>query len=433
MNMECQRYGNPHYERSPSPERVKAEQERKAERERVQREDEFDVEEEKRLRAQNLDPAIEALAMLMRELRTKLLEDVKSRVVAPSLYDYLEPDRHSAKRRKLGIADPDGNKRATVAIDYPDDTVGTPDARARRGPGNGAGLDILSLPRIRKAQGVERGNTAFMDERRRMPPKRKEFRPLYHRLQQLHEDEESDDERRTSVTRDTEDQESRITSRMSVVDDSDDEKESIVDSVLPDESVSTLDATSEAGDLEALLNVINKLPASSKKRKRLIGELESRKRLKGTHTPAPGDDLQPVDILITPPEDDDISATKKKGGMKQTKDEVFEEQVLPVPLEEKVDEDLVEVADESEEESLPGEEEANVQEVEWGVSRDEPRPTVEDDDSMLLDLDGWQNIVKDDEDMRFLREALANEQPASYIVSAPAWAWRQKEIKAIHH
>jgi histone-lysine N-methyltransferase SETD1 len=70
-------------------------------------------------------------------------------------------------------------------------------------------------------------------------------------------------------------------------------------------------------------------------------------------------------------------------------------------------------------------------EVEWGVSRDEPRPTVEDDETIILDLDGWQNLIKDDEDIRFLREAL-KDHSASNIGNLSAWAWRQKEIKAIN-
>jgi histone-lysine N-methyltransferase SETD1 len=70
-------------------------------------------------------------------------------------------------------------------------------------------------------------------------------------------------------------------------------------------------------------------------------------------------------------------------------------------------------------------------EIEWGVSRDEPRATVEDDDNIVLDLDGWQNLVKDDEDLRFLREILL-EQSESNIGNLGAWAWKQKEIKALN-
>ncbi|KAJ5487950.1 hypothetical protein N7530_002250 [Penicillium desertorum] len=70
-------------------------------------------------------------------------------------------------------------------------------------------------------------------------------------------------------------------------------------------------------------------------------------------------------------------------------------------------------------------------EIEWGVSKDEPRATVEDDENIVLDLDGWQHLVKDDEDLRFLREVLVD-QSESIIQNLAAWGWKQKEIKALN-
>jgi histone-lysine N-methyltransferase SETD1 len=65
------------------------------------------------------------------------------------------------------------------------------------------------------------------------------------------------------------------------------------------------------------------------------------------------------------------------------------------------------------------------------VSRDEPRATVEDDENIVLDLDGWQHLVKDDEDLRFLREILLDQSESS-IGNLAAWGWKQKEIKALN-
>jgi histone-lysine N-methyltransferase SETD1 len=73
---------------------------------------------------------------------------------------------------------------------------------------------------------------------------------------------------------------------------------------------------------------------------------------------------------------------------------------------------------------------AAVGEVEWKVSTDEPRRTVEDDDNLIMDLDGWQHVIKDDEDLRFLREALQDTPPAD-LGDISVWAWKQKEVKAI--
>ncbi|EEQ88732.2 histone methyltransferase set1 [Blastomyces dermatitidis] len=459
MNMESQPYGNPNYVRSPSPERVKAEQREKAEKERLQREDELDIKEEKKLRAADLDPAREVLLVLVSELRDKLLEDVKSRIAAPALYDYLEPGRHTAKRQKLGIPDPESTQRPAFRIDTSDDTiVGTPDSRtdsrsrAPFGPSN-----ILSLPRIRKMQGLESANDAFIDERRRRPPRRREFRPLYHRLQQLHEDEDSDDERRTSFTRDTEEQESRPLSRMSMMSDSENE-DGFGDEPMAteaDEEQLGVKAIKDA-TIDELEHTMMDLSPASKKRKRISEELQARKRQKEDEELFGLLDSTKLDEQIKPEltdlDVDDAAAViepmtqikvKKSKAKKKSKKQIFEERealklkelegiehvppredtitIKPLPIEE--EKSIEDVVPEIFEETRP--------EVEWGVSRDVPRPTVEDDEAIILDLDGWQNLIKDDEDIRFLREAL-QEYPPSDIGNLSAWAWRQKEIKAIN-
>ncbi|KAK2783364.1 histone methyltransferase set1 [Emmonsiellopsis sp. PD_33] len=475
MNMECQPYGNPNYERSPSPERVKVEQRQKVEKDHLKREEELDIEEEKRLRAADLDPAREVLSILFSELRDKLLEDVKSRIAGPALYDYLDPSRHTAKRQKLGIPDPESNKRPTFRIDASDEAlVGTPDSRAEsvskgRIPLGASSMNILSLPRIRKTQGLENANAAFIDERRRRPPRRREFRPLYHRLQQLHDDEDSDDERRTSFTRDTEEQESRPLSRMSMSSESDNEDGFLQDSasaaaedreLFSEDSVKIdlqeMKAIKDA-TVEELHKTITELSPASRKRKRLVEELEARKRQKEDDELFGLDDsrndgrIKPkVEVLDDESAIIDDSAAvpitqvkaKKSKAKKKSKKQIFEERealklkqleaIGHVPSKEEV---LVETPPVEEEkpveEIIPEPVEETRAEIEWGVSRDEPKPTVEDDEAVVLDLDGWQNLVKDDEDIRFLREAL-EENPTSNIGNLSAWAWRQKEIKAIN-
>lgn len=489
MNMECQPYGNPNYERSPSPERVKAEKQEKAEKERKKRERELDIEEERKQRAKDLDPSREVMELVVRELRDKLLEDVKSRIAAPALWDYLDPDRHEAKRQKLGISDPQGNKRPGFRIDASDDTppVGTPDSRAealsRRTPLGVSTLNVLSLPRIRKAQRMERGNVGFADERRRRVPQKRDVRPLYHRLQQFQDDEDSDDERRTSLTRDTEEQESRPMSRMSMSSTLSDTEDRLLRKTprsrlhadLEDEGDFIDDSESVNQGVSADLVIaklernIHGLSPTSKKRKRLVKELEARKRKKEDDelfgidkdeiiSEADGDqfvldvkgsdlealaDVGATTTLLegTPVLDSDTpkSKMKKAKAKKKTKKQIFEERealksqlstvtgvdivedVMKEPDTPDVDEMMLDVEDIDEARA----------DVEWGVSRDEPRRTVEDDESIVLDLDGWQNRVKDEEDLRFLREVLKDRRP-SKIGNISAWAWKQKEIKALN-
>lgn len=84
------------------------------------------------------------------------------------------------------------------------------------------------------------------------------------------------------------------------------------------------------------------------------------------------------------------------------------------------------VDDDETDEDIPKE----VVDVSWGVSTAQgPIATVEDDEDMVLDLDGWQTLVKDEEDFEFLKLALADVEPAK-LGNVAAWAFKQKEIKA---
>ena len=69
--------------------------------------------------------------------------------------------------------------------------------------------------------------------------------------------------------------------------------------------------------------------------------------------------------------------------------------------------------------------------VYWGVSSDEPRKTVEDDFSVVMDIDGWQHLLKDDEDLKYLRAVMPT-MAAADIGDAHSWAWKQKSIKHLN-
>ena len=494
MNMECQQYGNPKYERSPSPERVQAELRARLKREKLEKEEELEIEEEKKQRAYNLDPVREMVELFRRELKEKLLEDVKTRIVAPALFDFLEPSRHLEKRRKLNVADPQDGNRPGIFIEEANlSQPNTPNQRnssvasERRSLATST-LNVNLLPRIRKGVGTKRENFAFTDERRKQKVSRKlDVRPLHHRLYQFHEDAISDDEQRTSVARDTEEQESRPPSRMSSDSEaSEDEFEAFTseksrqrnqDSEWEPVEVSEVDATNlkiaefeeaESRDtsLASVEQSANSLPSSSKKRKRLLQELASRKRQKEDDElfGVTGDDDNLAAPLVsnedlpvsnkksvaedsttevpskeaseTPDRDSGVKKSKltKSKVKKKGKKHVFEErealtktQVLVQP------DDLLQTTPKVdvilEEENVV--EEHPKPEVEWGVSRDEPRRTVEEDPSLVLDLDGWQYLLKDDEDLRYLQQALTS-RPAASLGNISAWAWKQKEIKALN-
>ena len=510
MNMECQQYGNPKYERSPSPERLKAEQREKAKQERLRQEEELELEEEKKERAKNFDPVREAVEILRREVKDKLLEDVRSRLVAPALFEFLHPDRHVDKRRKLNIADPsDLRKPPGILVERSDNTstMGTPDshndfgANGRR-PLGAATLNVSALPRIRKGVGNKQENLGFTDERRKQKaPKKFEIRPLHHRLYQFQgDDDDSEDERRTTFTRDTEEEDSRAISRMttaSII--SDDENglqmprkrlrqrrnqagdgaaEDDVDERTPALTDIQQEVSSDAL-IASLESDAHELPPTSRKRKRLLQELVARKRQREDdelfgfgiekddesrpQSPAvlnlepsiAGHKEEAEDVIMedgskdaseTPDPASELKQVKAKKPKqkKKTKKQIFEEreaekealkkQQAKVQFEEMLaDAPVIDEVKPSEasEESIVEELQTRPAEIEWGVSTDEPKRTVQDDPNVVLDLDGWQHILKDEEDLHFLRQVLVD-RPAADLGNISIWTWRQKEIKSLH-
>ncbi|GAB7337597.1 hypothetical protein MBLNU457_g2902t1 [Dothideomycetes sp. NU457] len=483
MNMECQQYGNPDYERSPTPERAVAEQRNQEERERLQRDEDEDVEVEKKHRADNLDPVKGALDQLRNELRAKIMDDIKSRVAIPTLYDCLDPARHVAKRRKLGLSDTldAENKAPSLLLNKALETPpGTP--RSRRPLSHSKPL----RPHDPNSQRNRGSTNAYLDERRKNRPAPR-ARPLHFRLQDMFRDEEddSDDERKTSMTRDTDEMESRPMSRASTVTPMDSESgdatkhkrrksdhaEQLWDA---DEEQETFERLHKQllGDLlqkrpedmatRELELIVNTLPRNSKFLKRAKNELFYRQRarfddelfnVKNEDSPsvsipsyeANADGIDP-DAMAVDAGEVAVPAVKEKPKRKRkTKKQILEEQealkaetkaaiddaesaIVEDSVIEKLEEKAADIVMEDEEEEIDLEPRAQ---VEWGASADKPRRTVEDEDDLVLDIDGWQHLVKDEEDLRFLRSALLEEASAS-IRDPKLWAWKQKDIKSLN-
>ncbi|KAF4959913.1 hypothetical protein FGADI_1416 [Fusarium gaditjirri] len=212
-----------HRRSSASPERkTNTEPRYRDEKERRRREEEADLEEEKKQRAKNFDPVIEAVEVVRREMTEHLIRHIRTKVAAPALSDFLDPANHAAKRRKLNIEHPDDLQEMASIEDGNDSSrVGTPNSRAdpieRR---TGRIERKAPLPRIRKTKAKQKN--AFVDPfaRKRPPVARNAFRSLHHRLRSLDSDVESDDDTdtRTLLARETEEAESRPRSRMSTDD-----------------------------------------------------------------------------------------------------------------------------------------------------------------------------------------------------------------------
>ena len=475
MNMEIQQFGNPAFDRSPSPVAHKAtlpvppviENLRREDRTRVKRERDADVEEEKRQRAKDMDPSRAVMQLLAVELREKLLDDVKTKIAAHALYEYLEPDRHADKRRRLGIDDPRGPRRTLFDRSGDSPSVGTPDSRVElsfsgRKPLLNKSMNILALPRINKKAGFERGAATFRDERRK--PQRPAIRPLFHQLSQFQEEEDSDDEQRTSITRDTEDLESRPASRMSLTSvSSDDEalvKKAAKRRFQKREDSEALDIVRQesskketADDLiiTKLERNLSELSPTSRKRKRLVKELEARKRQKADDElfgigGVDFDREDSVDVKVseadtpsvleaTPDVDSDApkAMVKKIRPKKKTKKQIEAERraLAQAQAEAEAAEIVDNVMEAAEAEEIQAELEERQPIVEWGVSTTEPLCTVQDDEDEIPDLDAWEKGLYDEEDLRCL-QAVLDTKNAPAFPNIDAWAWRQRQGKLLN-
>lgn len=488
MNMECCPFGDPDYERSPSPERVAADKKRKAEEERIAKEEADDLEFDKKQRADELDPVVAALEMLKQEFQERLLGDIKARIAGPALLDLMAPDRHVAKRRKLNIPDPQSKEEARLTtlivpgLDSP--ANGTPNSRAAGFAGR-FGRKALGPydPNRVRGKKFSKPINVYGDERRKTTvPKRTNVRGLHHALLLRDDDKDSDDEGRSSFTPRTEEQESRPISRAPSTDVDEEESfraqrakrrrieagwgEDSDDEMMDDSHARSLLAHLIHKDPEnmaekELEQVLAILPRSSPIWKKADKALKGFRRLRMIEQEADaifGLETSPVDkqepeVVITQNEEaakpipstevEPSKPLKKKASVvkpkKKTKKQLQEEaKAAQVEVTEltREEEELPEVEEPKAEptveiivpEETPEDERASVQ---WGVSTSEPRRTVEDDLSVVMDIDGWQHMLKDQEDLGFLKQALLA-TAAAKIGDAQSWAWKQKQIKHLN-
>ena len=445
--------------RSRSPTRRSDEKREKEDEVARRKEEEADLEEEKKERAKNFDPAREAIEVIRRELKDQLLKNIRTKIAAPTLHTYMDPSNHAAKRRKFNIADPSD---LAIPLIYEDDereespAVGTPNSRAeggdRRvmGPGR---LNITALPRIRKVKAGKKGNVGFKDPFARARPEvRKAFvRPLHHRL--FHSDDEDSDDEDRSRGHDTEEPDSRPRSRMSTDDEaSDDESDVQARRGLKDETAS-MDTRDDDSMSEANF-VVGESIGLTKKRKLGLQVEAALKRRKKTDEELFGVDadkieqefplsgstgdtvMNDLDGILKTESDAEALLRKKKtaAAKKKSKKQIFEEREALKREQEGI---YMEEAFRQPSEDIEDDEEyitetAPLQSsVEWGMAGENPRATVADDFLNLIDTDGLQNLLKDDEDAdsavhRFETDTVA------LVRDAATFAWKQEDVKTLN-
>lgn len=188
---------------------------------RRRREEDADLEEERKQRAKNFDPVIEAVDAVRREMTEHLIRHIRTQVAAPCLSDFLDPTNHVAKRRKLNLDQSEDDDHLTFDCD--DSSVSTPNSRTDPIERRTGRVEAKALPRIRKTKVKGQAHrNAFVDpfSRKRQSAARTAVRSLHHRLKSLDSDFESDDETDAGAlaVRDTEEPDSRPRSRLSTDD-----------------------------------------------------------------------------------------------------------------------------------------------------------------------------------------------------------------------
>ncbi|KAF2671271.1 hypothetical protein BT63DRAFT_432328 [Microthyrium microscopicum] len=471
MNMALEKYGNPTYERSPTPERVAAEQAVYDEGRKIHDEDKQDYEIEKLERAEHLDPTKAAWHKMEAELLERIIADFKLKIGTPQIYKCLDPadSKNIEIRKKFNIADPHVQEaqKSFPTIGRADSTSvsGTPDPRSA------AALRKFALQRKDQRQ-----TNAYLDGRRAVVrPRNRPPRTLYSRIQDFESD--SEDERTASMTRGSDGPESRAISEAArspapfQVDDdghltprhikrqrteqwaaeSDDES---VDLTSRKSLGRLLDRNLEDMTEAQLEKVLSSLKRSDPMRKKALEEIKQRR--KTLHNDSLfrtqlKEKTSVIDIMVedtdsvsnaaaTPEPFEAITKAGKKKSTKtkrKTKKQIEEEAEAQVKAEvEKLDKFIEEFEETPDTPAVAAaEEDFMIQpraEVEWGVSTTEPRRTVEDDNTIILDVDGWQHTVKDTEDLMLLRKALQDISIASLECSADVWSHQRKQFKSLN-
>jgi len=432
--------------RSRSPPRQNQEQLEKNDAAARQKEEEADLEEERKERTENFDPSREAIEIIKRELKAQIMGNVRDRIANPCLHSFMDPVKHLTKRRKLNLTDPSNLQLHFIDIEEEGDRspgFATPSSQADtsdRRVGITGKLNISSLPRIRKNANAKK--VVVKDSRR----KKSKVRLLQHRVVDS-DDENSDREDRTAEP------ESRSRSRIV----SEDEESGDENSMLRVPRSHRDDASVDTPE-EDFSDMPDDTKEASKKRKLDAASEAARKRQKKSDEELFGVAPEQIetDLLgdsdATKAVDDGHVETEeesrarrnlaKSAKRKKSKKQMFEEREALKRQQEGVYlQEVVRDVSESPEKEEEEEEEEDAEfiretaptetTVEWGMSAQTPRATVDDDFENVIDLDGLKNLLKDDEDAA-LAVKLIRDKGTVKMPSVETWAWRQEEIKAIN-
>lgn len=336
-----------------------------------------------------------------------LIKDIKSRASAPAIYEYLHPNRF-----KDILPEPTTLKLETKTVVEVQDKQSTATTEiAISEPQLGRPANVPSLPRFKKRQSQDQ---AALKQKVRLPkPKKVVVRPMNHRLNYS-----SDEESEASSSR-------RSTPALSMLD--------LASAVKSEDSRKKshlrerdFDYTSSEGEEE------DAAPATKKQRlTRRLREATPEDQIMAEETPS----VTPIkkEIPATP------TSIKKKALVKVEHAAPIKQAPVGfvVKEEEQEDEDMFDAEEEvSSKIWRPADHEPFLEilkpKLNWGTSSEAAKAVCDDNLNTVLDLDGFQTFIKDQEDWALMKQVLSTTKP-EVIENPQFWAWNKKESKSINN
>jgi len=364
----------------------------------------------------------EAVDAILTELKEVFLKDVRSRIVNPMILDCLDPAHYKDIRPKHETAE-----TPIVKTTVPEVKVSsiTP-VKQETAPTNRLSITnrIPLLPRFRK-----KGEPVKEESVRDRKLTKADVRPMHHQFNHYSDSEDEDEtpQREGTAMSDDEDESSRPSRETTSV--STPEPSRVKKTLVRAKDVISVQAEPESEE-ELLKDILDKTkddgPLILSKRKRVVDFTSSEEE----------DEPSPSKKVCVEPEvlesteameiDEPIAPKLSKAAILKA----AKAKAAALRRAKKAESKAQEIHDSIEIELAPVEEikvpspaKVKIPEVELAE--------IEDDEDMLLDLDGVQSLVRDKEDYRYLSEALVNEV-AEPVHDIWTWSWMAKKIKALN-
>jgi histone-lysine N-methyltransferase SETD1 len=349
----------------------------------------------------------EATAHIISELQSFLLKDIRERVLAPAIYEFLHPDRFKSVTQEIKkeplTTTPQNEKVETFAteVTLTDNKLEKTSVLSIRGEA------LPSLPRFKKRHSQEHSKQIVK------PRQKKIVRPMNHRLNYSSSDESepSSSQRSTPALNSVD----TMTSVESAA-----EKSPVMRK--RGLKLRVFDYTSsESEDEEEEQPETKRIKLEPLKQEKKLESKSMISPVKSGEIPDENALVSPESIVAQPPTKPSPAQTLSLFKPEGVEEESEEEESIP---------------DATSKVFRPNDHQMSLEMInpvlQWAPSQMQPEPVCHDNDDTLLDLDGFQSLIKDSEDWQLIKHVLVTTKPEP--MAYPQFsAWDRKEIKSINN